>query len=86
MRIEAMQSDLQKQLNETNNRIQGEEDQIANLDAQGGKVRADGEKLKGEVKVQNSSKFMQIYTTFHITQFLYFITDNGSTIGSLWGW
>ena len=56
MRIEAMQSDLQKQLNETNNRIQGEEDQIANLDAQGTKVRADGEKLKGEVKVCNISR------------------------------
>ena len=50
-RIEAMQNDLQKQLNETNNRIQGEEDQIANLDAQGSKVRADGERLKGEIKV-----------------------------------
>ena len=56
MRIEAMQNDLQKQLNETNNRIQGEEDQIANLDAQGTKVRADGEKLKGEVKVCNISR------------------------------
>ena len=43
-------------MNETNNRIQGEEDQIANLDAQGTKVRADGEKLKGEVKVCNISR------------------------------
>merc|ERR1719225_1001110 len=54
VRIEAMQNDLQKQLNDTNNRIQGEEDQIANLDAQGGKVRADGEKLKGEVKTMEA--------------------------------
>ena len=56
MRIEGMQNDLQKQLNDTNNRIRGEEDQIANLDAQGGKVRLDGERLKGEVKVHNTSK------------------------------
>jgi len=55
MRIEAMQSDLQKQLNETNNRIQGEEDQIANLDAQGSKVRADGERLKGEIKTMEAT-------------------------------
>ena len=50
-RIEAMKNDLQKQLDETNKRIQGEEDQITNLDSQGSKVRADGERLKGEVKV-----------------------------------
>merc|ERR1711937_496003 len=37
-RIEAMKSDVQKQLDETNARIRGEEDQIASLDAQGGKV------------------------------------------------
>ena len=46
-----MKNDLQKQLDDTNNRIQGEEDQITNLDSQGSKVRADGERLKGEVKV-----------------------------------
>merc|ERR1712228_920707 len=37
-RIEAMKNDLQKQLNETNNRIQGEEDQITNLESQGSKT------------------------------------------------
>ena len=51
VRIEGMKNDLQKQLDETNKRIQGEEDQITNLDSQGSKVRADGERLKGEVKV-----------------------------------
>merc|ERR1712045_40767 len=55
MRIEGMANDLQKQLNETNNRIQGEEDQIANLDSQGSKVRADGERLKGEVKTMEAT-------------------------------
>ena len=51
-----MKNDLQKQVDDTNNRIRGEEDQIANLDAQGGKVRSDGERLKGEVKVHNTLK------------------------------
>ena len=51
VRIEGLKNDLQKQLDDTNNRIQGEEDQITNLDSQGSKVRSDGERLKGEVKV-----------------------------------
>merc|ERR1719150_87546 len=55
MRIEGMKNDLQKQLDDCNNRIRGEEDQIANLDSQGSKVRADGEKLKGEIKVMEST-------------------------------
>merc|ERR1712156_134465 len=38
-RIEAMKNDLQKQLDETNARIRGEEEQIASLDAQSGKVK-----------------------------------------------
>merc|ERR1719411_1415927 len=54
MRIEGMKNDLQKQLDDCNNRIRGEEDQISNLDSQGSKVRADGEKLKGEVKIMES--------------------------------
>merc|ERR1711997_1210418 len=48
-RIEAMKNDLQKQLDETNNRIRGEEDAIANLESQSSKVRSEGAKLKGEV-------------------------------------
>merc|ERR1711879_282051 len=55
VRIEGMKNDLQKQLDETNKRIQGEEDQITNLDSQGSKVRADGERLKGEVKTMEST-------------------------------
>merc|ERR1719507_136170 len=49
-RIEGMKNDLQKQLDETNGRIRGEEDIISNLESQGSKVRSEGEKLKGQVK------------------------------------
>merc|ERR1712203_40424 len=49
-RIEVMKNDLQKQLDETNGRIRGEEDIISNLESQSSKVRSEGEKLKGEVK------------------------------------
>merc|ERR1712036_111695 len=45
-RIEAMKNDLQKQMDETNLRIRGEEDAIANLDAQASKVRQEADKLK----------------------------------------
>merc|ERR1711868_351078 len=54
-RIEAMKSDVQKQLDETNARIKGEEDAIANLQAQCGKVRADADKLKGEIRSLEST-------------------------------
>merc|ERR1711981_623876 len=54
-RIEAMKNDLQKQLDEVNARIRGEEDQIASLDAQSGKVKADADKLKGEIKTLEST-------------------------------
>merc|ERR1711936_1357551 len=53
-RIEAMKNDLQKQLDETNNRIRGEEDAIANLESGAGKVRAEADKLKGEIKTLES--------------------------------
>merc|ERR1711936_1226043 len=46
-RIEGMKNDLQKQLDETNGRIRGEEDAIANLESGAGKVRAEADKLKG---------------------------------------
>merc|ERR1711881_140269 len=49
-RIEAMKNDLQKQLDEINARIRGEEDQIASLDSQSSKVKADADKLRGEIK------------------------------------
>merc|ERR1719330_1384004 len=44
-RIEGMKNDLQKQLDETNGRIRGEEDQISNLESQAGKVKQDADKL-----------------------------------------
>merc|ERR1719195_2367037 len=45
-RIEAMKNDLQKQMDETNARVRGEEEAIANLESQGGKVRAEADKLR----------------------------------------
>merc|ERR1712088_1165012 len=50
-RIEAMKNDVQKQLDETNLRIKGEEDQISTIQAQGSKVKQEADKLRGEVKV-----------------------------------
>merc|ERR1712029_108610 len=47
-RIEGMKNDLQKQVDETNNRIRGEEDAIANLEMQCGKVRQEAARLKDE--------------------------------------
>jgi len=54
-RIEAMKNDLQKQMDETNARVRAEEDAIANLEAQGSKVKADAAKLKDEVKTLEST-------------------------------
>merc|ERR1711937_763507 len=54
-RIEAMKNDLQKQLDEINARIRGEEDQIASLDAQSNKVKSDADKLRGEIATLESS-------------------------------
>merc|ERR1739846_70435 len=54
-RIEAMKNDLQKQLDETNARIRGEEEQIASIDAQSAKVNSDGAKLKGDIKTLESA-------------------------------
>jgi myosin heavy chain 6/7 len=54
-RIEGMKNDLQKQLDETNNRIRGEEDAVANLESGAGKVRQEADKLKGEIKTLEST-------------------------------
>merc|ERR1711899_505327 len=54
-RIEAMKNDLQKQLDEINNRIRGEEETCANLEAQSAKVKADADKLAGDVKTLEST-------------------------------
>merc|ERR1711935_890464 len=48
-RIEAMRNDLQKQLNETNARVAAEEDAIANLEQQGGKVKQDADRLRASI-------------------------------------
>merc|ERR1719458_1516915 len=53
-RIEAMASDLKKQLDETNARIRGEEDAIASLDAQSNKVKGDADKLTASIKTLES--------------------------------
>ncbi len=50
VRIENMKNDVQKQLDDTNKRIQGEEDAKVSIEGQSGKVRQDGERLKGEIK------------------------------------
>merc|ERR1712088_684271 len=54
-RIEAMKNDVEKQLQETNMRIKGEEDQIATIHQQGSKVKQDADRLRGEVKVLESN-------------------------------
>merc|ERR1711936_1016021 len=54
-RIEAQKNDLQKQMDETQARIRAEEDQIASLGAQSGKVKADADKLAGDVKTLEST-------------------------------
>merc|ERR1711972_899694 len=54
-RIEAMKNDLQEQMDETNARVRGEEEAIANLESQGGKVRAEADKLRGDIKTLEST-------------------------------
>merc|ERR1712223_1763298 len=54
-RIEAMKNDPQTQLDETNGRIRGEEEQITSIDSQSAKVKADADKLRGEIKTLESS-------------------------------
>ena len=50
-RIEALKNDLQKQLDDLNNRIQSEEDQVSNLQSGQTKVMGEALKLKDEVKI-----------------------------------
>jgi len=53
-RIEAMKNDVQKQLNDTNLRVKSEEDQKAAINANATKVKADADKLRGEIKTLES--------------------------------
>ena len=53
-RIEAMKNDVQKQLDDTNNRIKGEEEQKATIGQQCSKVKSEADKLRGEIKTLES--------------------------------
>merc|ERR1711935_920993 len=48
-RIEAQKNDLQKQVKETHARVAAEEDAIANLEQQGGKVKQDADRLRASI-------------------------------------
>merc|ERR1712072_1263843 len=54
-RIEGMKNDLQKQLDELNQRIKGEEELKQSIQGQGDKVKAEAGKLRGDIKVLESS-------------------------------
>merc|ERR1711962_3825 len=54
-RIEAMKNDVQKQLDDCNNRIRGEEESIANLESGMSKVGMEAAKLKDDIKTLESS-------------------------------
>merc|ERR1711936_1317678 len=49
-RVEAMKNDLQKQVDDLNKRIKGEEDQKSSILTQQGKVQQDAAKLRDEIK------------------------------------
>jgi myosin heavy chain 6/7 len=53
-RIEGMKNDLQKQLDDTNNRIRLEEEGKASLEQQQGKVLQDADRLHGEIRILES--------------------------------
>jgi myosin heavy chain 6/7 len=55
VRIEGMKNDVQKQLDDTLKRIVAEEDAISGLSAQGGKVKQDADRLRGEIRTLESS-------------------------------
>jgi len=54
-RIEAMKNDVQKQLDETNARIRGEEEAVSSLDSQMSKIGGEAAKLRDEIKVFEST-------------------------------
>merc|ERR1719362_590319 len=53
-RLSGEKNDFQKQLDECNNRVKGEEDAIASLESAGGKVRQEADTLKGNILVLES--------------------------------
>merc|ERR1712156_223936 len=54
-RVEAMKNDVQKQLDETNARIRGEEEAVSSLDSQMSKIGGEAAKLRDEIKVFEST-------------------------------
>ena len=54
-RIEAMKNDLQKQVDDTKKRIQGEEDEKGSIKGAQHKVMSDGAKLKDEIRTLETS-------------------------------
>jgi myosin heavy chain 6/7 len=50
VRIENMKNDVQKQLDDTLRRIEGEEDAVNAIQGQGGKMKQEGDKLRGDIK------------------------------------
>merc|ERR1719336_2927659 len=53
-RLENNRNDLQKQLDDTNNRVKAEEEQKAAISQQASKVKSDADRLRGEIKVLES--------------------------------
>merc|ERR1712038_586072 len=54
-RIEAAKNDVAKQLADTNARVKGEEELKAAINQQASKVKADADKLRGEIKVMEAT-------------------------------
>merc|ERR1711899_188346 len=54
-RIEAMKNDVQKQMDETNARIRGEEEAVSSLDSQMSKIGGEAAKLRDGIKVFEST-------------------------------
>jgi myosin heavy chain 6/7 len=54
-RIEGMKNDVQKQLDDTSGRIDGEQEAIANLDGQMSKIGSEAAKLKDDIAILESS-------------------------------
>merc|ERR1712038_511863 len=54
-RIEGMKNDLQKQVDELNQRIKGEEELKQSIQGQGDKVKAEAGKLRGDIKTLEST-------------------------------
>merc|ERR1712008_277262 len=54
-RIEGMKNDVQKQLDDTTSRIDGEQEAVANLDGQMSKIGSEAGKLKDDITILEAS-------------------------------